>query len=311
LEFAEAAPLTVCAIRRNRFDTQIGNTTATRNAPLTAHPVDDPVSVDTVGAERCAHDARDQRERPEHARIFSSCDVPAAPSDTSVRRTYDLLRSSLHHSLEPGALLVEDDLVNALSASRNTVRAALQQLAHQGLVTRGPKVGTTVRGSTLLPLNDLLTVRDKAAAYKMRSEPLEMSIVSGPALVRKWLDMQPGASLALIEGLVFQDETPVGLSVSYVGLTEAQERQLGAQPSDVIAFLEEKLNVSLGDCGTTIAALGCDAQTAELLGIEEGAPLLWLEDYLRDESGNPRAICQLRYRGDRVAFSATARRPCA
>jgi GntR family transcriptional regulator len=232
-------------------------------------------------------------------------------TNNSVRRTYDLLRSSLHHSLEPGALLVEDDLVNALSASRNTVRAALQQLAHQGLVTRGPKVGTTVRGSTLLPLNDILTVRDKAAAYKMRSEPLEMSIVSGPALVRKWLDMQPGASLALIEGLVFQDETPVGLSVSYVGLTEAQERQLGAQPSDVVAFLEEKLNVSLGDCGTTIAALGCDAQTAELLGIEEGAPLLWLEDYLRDESGNPRAICQLRYRGDRVAFSATARRPCA
>jgi GntR family transcriptional regulator len=232
-------------------------------------------------------------------------------TNNSVRRTYDLIRSSLHHELAPGALLVEDDLVNALSASRNTVRAALQLLATEGLVTRGPKVGTMVRGSTLLPLNDLLTVRDKAAAYKMRSEPLEMSIVAGPALVRDWLAMPPGSSLALIEGLMYQDETPVGLSVSYVGLTAEQEAQLGAQPSDVIAFLEEKLNVNLGDCTTTIAALGCDAQTAALLDIEEGAPLLWLEDYLRDETGHPRAVCQLRYRGDRVAFSATARRPVA
>jgi GntR family transcriptional regulator len=232
-------------------------------------------------------------------------------TNNSVRRTYDLLRSSLHHTLEPGAHLVEEELVNALSASRNTVRAALQQLAHQGLVTRGPKVGTLVQGSTVLPINDLLTVRDKAAAYRMHSEPLEMSIVPGPAIVRKWLAMEPGTSIALIEGLVYQHDVPLGLSVSYVGLTAEQEEQLRTQPSDVIAFLEEKLNVSLGECATTVAALPCDTQTAELLGVDEGSPLLWLEDYLRDDAGQPRAICQLRYRGDRVAFSATARRPFA
>ena len=49
-------------------------------------------------------------------------------------------------------------------------------------------------------------------------------------------------------------------------------------------------------------------QTAELIGVEVGAPLIWLEDVIEDENGQPRALSQLRLRGDRVAFSANARR---
>src|SRR5438093_1605142 len=87
-------------------------------------------------------------------------------SNNSLRRTYDLLRSSLHHSLAPGASLVEEELVQTLSSSRNTVRAALQLLAQEGLVSRGPKVGTMALGSIILPFNDLLDVGDKVA-YRM------------------------------------------------------------------------------------------------------------------------------------------------
>jgi GntR family transcriptional regulator len=230
-------------------------------------------------------------------------------ANNSLRRTYDLLRSSLHHSLEPGCLLVESELVQTLSSSRNTVRAALQLLAREGLVTRGPKIGTTVRGSTVLPLTDLLTVQDKALAYRMQTEGLGTTVIPVPELVRRWLRLPPGSSVAVIEGLVYQDDEPVGLSVSYVGLTAEQEHEVGQNTSDVIGLLEERLQISLGECETTVAALACDRETADLLGIAEGAPMLWFEDFMRDTDGRPRAFCQLRYRGDRVAFSAIARRP--
>jgi GntR family transcriptional regulator len=115
--------------------------------------------------------------------------------------------------------------------------------------------------------------------------------------------------VALSEGLVFQDEAKIGLSVSYVGLTVEEAEAIGSNSPDPISLLERVLQVSIGDAETTVATVTADAQSAEFLGIAEGTPMLWLEDLLRDVQGRPRAISQLRYRGDRVAFSATARRP--
>ena len=59
---------------------------------------------------------------------------------------------------------------------------------------------------------------------------------------------------------------------------------------------------------TTIGAVAADEQTAGLLGVKAGAPLIWLEDIIEDEDGQPWALSQLRLRGDRVAFSANAYR---
>lgn len=252
------------------------------------------------------------RRRLSNRALYQQIHGPPVRANSSLRRTYDLLRSCLHHSFEPGCHLVESELVDSLSSSRNTVRSALQRLAQEGLVTRGPKVGTTVRGSTILPFTDLLTTRDKELAYRMHDEGLETSIIPAPGLVRKWLHLPPGSSVAVMERLVYQDGTPVGLSIAYVGLTAEHVEQLGGrQPPDVISFLENDLNVRLGRCETTVAAVGCDAETASQLGIPEGSPMLWLEDFMSDEDGHPRAICQLRYRGDRLAFGGTASRPHA
>ena len=68
--------------------------------------------------------------------------------NNSTRRTYDLLRSTLV-TTGRSMPLVEEELTDALSASRNTVRAVLQQLAREGLVTREPKNGTRATGSLL------------------------------------------------------------------------------------------------------------------------------------------------------------------
>src|ERR1700736_5553842 len=72
--------------------------------------------------------------------------------NNSARRTYDLLRSTLV-STARSMLLVEQELPDALPASRNTVRAVLQQLAREGLVTREPKNGTRATGSLLLRID--------------------------------------------------------------------------------------------------------------------------------------------------------------
>lgn len=216
--------------------------------------------------------------------------------NNSPRRTYDLLRSTLVTS-GGRPLLVEHELTDALSASRNTVRAVLQQLAREGLVTREPKNGTRAIGALVLPIDELTPVEARL---------LERRPLGCPPLVRDRLNLPVGWTVLLTEAVLLQDGLPLGISVNYVALGE--EQSLDIDEPDVIHILEKKLGLRIGGSRTTIGAVAADEQTAELVGVEFGAPLVWLEDVIEDDSGQPRALSQLRLRGDRVAFSANAYR---
>ena len=219
--------------------------------------------------------------------------------NNSARRTYDLLRSTLV-STGRNMPLVERELTDALSASRNTVRAVLQQLARDGLVTRGPKNGTQGTGSILLPFNELVPLLD--------ARMLECRPIACPPMVRDRLRLPAGRTVIMIETLLLEDAEPVGLSVNYVALDEGQSPDFALDEPDVVLFIERKLGKTVMGSHTTAGAMAADAQTAELVGIDVGAPLLWVDDVIEDHHGQPLALSQLRLRGDRVAFSAYAAR---
>ena len=244
-----------------------------------------------------------------HARLLPTAQVPPevlyqrqrqSPDrlNNSARRTYDLLRSTLV-STGRHMPLVERDLTDALSASRNTVRAVLQQLAREGLVTREPKNGTRATGSVLLPIDELTPIESRI---------LECRLLGCPPLVRDRLRLPAGWTVLMIESLMLEDDLPLGLSVNYIALGEEQSPDFDIDEGDVIHILERQLGIRIGGSQTTVGAVAADEQTAELVGVEVGAPLIWLEDVIEDEDGQPRALSQLRLRGDRVAFSANAYR---
>jgi GntR family transcriptional regulator len=163
--------------------------------------------------------------------------------------------------------------------------------------------------SMVLPIAEILTVREQRSTLRIRSQILKTMVIPAPALVERRLQLPPGSCVAVMERLLLQEATPFALSASYVGLRSDQHDLTDSQAADAIELLEEGLNVVLGESETMLAAIDCDAETAALLVINEGAPILWLEDLVYDLDGRPRAICQLRYRADRVMFSATAY-PC-
>jgi GntR family transcriptional regulator len=196
-------------------------------------------------------------------------------------------------------LLVEGELTEALSASRNTVRAVLQQLAREGLVTREPKNGTRANGSLVLRIDELIPIQARI---------LETRLLGCPPMVRDRLCLPVGSTVLMIESIAVEDGLPLGLSVSYIALDDGQAPDVDTEEPDVLLILERQLGIRIGGSRTTVGAVAADDQSAELLGIQRGAPLIWLEDVIEDESGQPRALSQLRLRGDRVAFSATARR---
>ena len=206
--------------------------------------------------------------------------------------------------------LVERELTDALSASRNTVRAVLQQLAREGLVTREPKNGTRATGSLLLRIDELSPVTEFAAgpSSAVETRTLERQPLGCPPMVRDRLRLPVGWTVLMIESLVLENGLPLGLSVSYIALGEEQSPDFDIDEPDVILILERQLGLRIGGSQTTIGALAADEQTAELIGVDVGAPLVWLEDVISDEDGQPRALAQLKLRGDRVTFSANAYR---
>jgi GntR family transcriptional regulator len=105
-----------------------------------------------------------------------------------------------------------------------------------------------------------------------------------------------------------EDGVPVALTVSYVALDGSERVPPLPRSADPVAFLEDELGVVLGPSTTTVGAMSADAATAEQLAVPEGAAMLWFEDVLTDDSGQPRALSQYRLRGDRIATSATVHR---
>lgn len=229
--------------------------------------------------------------------------------NNSVRRTYDLLRAMLFASGQD-RLLVENELVDDLSASRSTVRTVLQQLADDGLVRRSRRTGTTTTWSTVFAIDQLMTfgefAQDQRAA--VRGQVLETAVIRAPRLIRERLRLAEGSDVLVVESLMLREATAIAVAVSYVALRQGHQAPVPGDPFDVVTFVEQHLQVKIGASSSTMGASAADAETASLLGVAAGAPLIWCEDVLNDLQGDPLALCGFRFRSDHVAVSATAYR---
>lgn len=99
----------------------------------------------------------------------------------------DLGRRIVHGEIEPGALLVSDEIGEAHGASRTVVRETMRVLESKGLITARPNVGTQVcdparwHGLDLDVLRWRLTGPDAATA---RHELLEVRHALEPMIAR-------------------------------------------------------------------------------------------------------------------------------
>jgi GntR family transcriptional regulator len=67
-----------------------------------------------------------------------------APRADRARRAADVLRQQIHAGAYPDGLPAESELAAEFFVPRNTIREALAVLKNEGLIDRGPKVGTHV-----------------------------------------------------------------------------------------------------------------------------------------------------------------------
>ncbi|BBX38868.1 GntR family transcriptional regulator [Mycobacterium simiae] len=227
------------------------------------------------------------------------------PRADRARRVADVLRQQIHAAAYPDGLPAESDLAAEFSVSRNSIREALGILKHEGLIDRGPKVGTHVaqrkydhRIDSLLGLKETFKhvgeVRNEVRAA--------MSVVAPPAVARR-LHLAPGEQAVFIERLRYLGDLPLSLDLTYL------TREIGGrilqhslETNDVFALIEQVAGRSLGSASLALEAIPADAHSAAMLQVPDGAPVLMLERLTSLDDGTPVDLEYIRMRGDRITM---------
>ena len=222
----------------------------------------------------------------------------------------ELLRQQVESGRwQPGQQIPsEPELCEAFGISRTVVRQALRELEYQGLLYREQGKGTFVaqpKISESLMQNLSGFYEDMVAkGHTPVTQVLRQEIQPADKKTADYLQIEPGNQVIVIERLRSVGGEPIVLVTTYLPYDVCPnliDEDLSAQ--SLYALLERKYGFELSYGRRTIEAVAANQYEAQLLGVEEGAPLVLLDSvsYLKD--GRPIEYFHAVHRGDRSRFA--------
>ena len=200
----------------------------------------------------------------------------------------------------------ESELSATYSASRVTIRKALEDLRNEGLVDSRQGFGWFVAGSTVRqPLAHLATIEAQLEAEGRASQRkiLDFAFVRPPARVRAVLGVDKALKVTRVN---LADGAP------FARVTVWCPEELGAELSR--AQVQDRsfydlLPVTFGGATQTIGADAAGTEDAELLQIPVGSPVLVCERVTADLAGTPVLIGEYVFPAHRTEFTVDLSHP--
>jgi GntR family transcriptional regulator len=207
-------------------------------------------------------------------------------------------------ALVGSVLPTEMDLMQHFGVSRPTVRQAMAQLAHGGLITRGRGRGTFVAPERLNHDVSLAFEDEMRAACKtVRFEVLCRETLAPTAAMQTALGIRATDAIERIERLRFLDDEPFAheqrtLPASLAaGITQPMLETLA-----IITLLRDAVERP-ARIANTVRCMAGEARITGLLGLRPRTPLLQTEHVYYGASGTPLLHGVVRFRWDRVQFT--------
>lgn len=204
------------------------------------------------------------------------------------------LQEQVRQAIRDGQIAVGDRLLPELAiaaqagVSRTTVRAALDQLVHEGLLARRRGRGTVVV-AVPPPFPDPPAYRLSATFWQARitATPRVLRVVARrlPLDTAQLLLLGPGETGVEIVRLLVADDTPLAVEQITLPLPEVSAVQsLATSDRDLYAVLERELAVEIDRGIETLHAVLLDGETSRCLQLRARSVGLLLErrTYARD-----------------------------
>jgi GntR family transcriptional regulator len=210
----------------------------------------------------------------------------------------------------------ESALERRFGVSRTTARAAMEQLSHEGLITRKSGKGSIVQPRRVdQPLNLLASFAEdmRARGVTPGYRTLGVKRTAATAVVASELGIDRGQRVVCINRVLLADGSPLAISSSWLSPWVTAAGGVPTTERLDSGSLYEWLDV---DCGARIAAgtefieaAVADADVASLLQIDESSPVLRTARTSTTADSRPVEYALLYYRADQYRFRVDMVRP--
>jgi GntR family transcriptional regulator len=224
------------------------------------------------------------------------------PKHAQLRET---LRAQIEALQPDQPIPSEHELCAQYDVSRITVRTALADLIHEGLLYTVQGKGTFVaaRKFRIEWAQEMAGFHADMArrGLQVKDRVLEQAIVPADQRIAEELNLQQGDPVVKIVRLRFVDEQPFDIATNYMPwvVFPGLEREDLARGS-IYALIRTKYNVQIDHGVRLVEAIACSSDDARLLHIKAGAPLLLIHNTMCDVNDRPVEYSIIKRRGDRA-----------
>jgi GntR family transcriptional regulator len=213
----------------------------------------------------------------------------------------------LRGDFRKGKIPAENELAAELRVSRTTVRDALSRLEHEGTVFRKQGAGTFVNESGLQIKSRLEEIwsyesvlRDHG--YTPSVKVLSVDVLPADVDEADNLRISAGEQLVVIRKLFLENSKPVILTVNRVPERYVLEPATMDSDEPLYRFLETHGDRHLSYYLSEIVPVALEIQSAGLLQVDAGTPVISFEEIGFDQDNTPVVRATSYFRDDLLRF---------
>lgn len=216
--------------------------------------------------------------------------------------------------LKPGDMLPpEISLSRQLGVSRITIRQALVDLTNAGLLVRQRAVGTFIAQ----PRREVPFIRERLGSLteelaqqglELKSRVLQQELITASGDIMYELEMKPPAKVVLIRRLRSVNGIPLALETAHHPYDRFPDLlSLNLTDCSIYDILDKRYHARPVFAHDRFVADLAGGETARLLELNDGAPVMRLMRTAKDGDGLPMEFSISLYRADRHQFSINYR----
>ncbi|MFT6154238.1 MAG: GntR family transcriptional regulator [Bermanella sp.] len=199
----------------------------------------------------------------------------------------------------------ESELMKTFSVSRITVRQSLRDLHSEGLIFTSQGKGTFA--SKPKAMQDVKYLEGLSEAMTPKGYEATARLISIRE-VKPNKDVQEKLNIHAKDGAIevvrvrYLNREPVSVDTSFFPIAIGEKLFARDLSGDIFPLLENEFRLSLGKADISLEARSADAETAKLLAIEVGGPIMWVQRLTHDADGIPVDYEYLAFRGDAYKY---------